>query len=134
MSAVQTVIVVGNLQSSRLLPNFQISQSIRQDGGELSITAILAFRKGEKMKLVDDAQLVWKKWSFKLHAAAACFIGPAVVAPQYLKDAWENLPDSIKSNFPPRTVVIIGFVLIVLGVFSMFIQQPKLDAERNALK
>lgn len=83
------------------------------------------------IKLVDDAHLVWRYWSARLNAAGAAVMSFFMLYPQMVKEAWENLPDSIKSVFPPSIVMGLGIALVVAGSIAQFIKQRKLDELRD---
>lgn len=83
---------------------------------------------GIKLTLVDQWQLVRKKWSFIFNSIATTLLGYLTIAPDAIIQVWTYLPDDIKGYVPVKFALFIPLALFILGLVSQFIKQQKLDA------
>lgn len=85
------------------------------------------------MKLVPEWRSLWRSHSVQFQAAAAAFFIALGSMTDVAIEVWRNLPDDIRTVFPPWFVYGFGVALIVGGILSKFYVQRKLtEARRQA--
>jgi hypothetical protein len=88
---------------------------------------------GIRLKLIEDWKLVRKKWSFIFNTIGTSLLAYLTIAPDAIIQAWNFLPDDMKSFVPVKYSLYIPMILFVLGILSQYIKQQKLETERDKL-
>lgn len=86
------------------------------------------------MKLVPEWRSLWRSHSVQFQAAAAAFFIALGSLTDVAIEVWRNLPDDIRTVFPPWFVYGFGVALIVGGILSKFYVQQKLTDARKAVQ
>lgn len=86
---------------------------------------------GIRLKLIDNAALVRKKWSFILNSIGTVIFGILLTVPDAVITIWNSLPDEVKQMVPPKYVYFVPLVIYVLGLVSQYVKQQKLVDEQK---
>lgn len=84
------------------------------------------------MKLVPEWRSLWRSHSVRFQAAAAAFFIALGSMTDVAIEVWRNLPDDIRTVFPPWFAYGFGVALIVGGILSKFYVQRKLTEARES--
>lgn len=82
---------------------------------------------GIRLRLIDHWNLIHKQWSFIFTSIGTVIYGWAVVAPDTVIHIWNSLPAEVQHLIPEQYAPYIPLALFLLGLFSKYIKQQKLD-------
>ena len=69
---------------------------------------------------------VLRFWSVQLNALGLLILGWIQFDPVGVLEVWSLLPDDVRAIFPPRTMMVVGMVLVALSIVARTVKQPKL--------
>ena len=73
------------------------------------------------MKLIDDIRGEWKKASTRIATVATVLFGTLTAFPSLAIEAWNTLPQDMRSNIPYQQIIAFALFAGVLG--AKFIKQ-----------
>lgn len=82
---------------------------------------------GIRLRLIDHAKLVHKQWSFIFTSIGTVLYGWALIAPDAVITLWNSLPLEVQHLVPEQYAPFIPLTLFILGLFSKYVKQRKLD-------
>lgn len=85
---------------------------------------------GIRVRLTNQWQIIWKKWSVRFNALGVAVLGYLTLAPDAITQVWTMLPDDVKAFVPVKFGLYIPLAMFVLGLISSYIKQEKLEKER----
>lgn len=95
--------------------------------------AVWYFWRHQKLQLVAHARLLIKAWSVWL-ASIGTVAGATVASfPEASMNAWNSLPEDVKSLLPHNLLSFFGPFLVAMAVIAQFIRQKKLAAQARAI-
>ena len=80
------------------------------------------------MKLINGWRQAWRLWSVRLSALGAILTGWSLLAPEALLQAWQVLPDDLRTMVPERIAGVIPTLLFAATIVARLIPQPKAAA------
>lgn len=83
------------------------------------------------MKLIDDKHNFFKFTSVWLTSIGTAIMGLFQVWPDAATQTWLFLPDELKQVLPVWTPKALAFSIIVAGIASRLVKQPKLSKEHE---
>lgn len=86
---------------------------------------------GIRLKLIDNANLVIKKWSFIFNSIGTVALAYLTLAPDAIITMYNALPDELKSYIPVKYSLYVTLTLYILGLISQYVKQQKLEALKN---
>lgn len=81
----------------------------------------------KKPELIPDWKKAWRFWSMRLAALGTAITSLLILWPDAALQAWNLLPQDLKSVLPERMVPIIGVGIFILSMVARVINQPKLN-------
>lgn len=84
-----------------------------------------------KLELIDNKKHFWKFSSVWLTSLGTVLIGIFTAWPDAVRDIWLFMPDDLKAALPVSTPKWIAISIVVAGVFSRLIKQPKLSKDNE---
>jgi hypothetical protein len=82
---------------------------------------------GIRLRLIDHWNLIYKQWSFIFTSIGTALLGYLTLAPDAIINLWLVLPTEVQNLVPEKFALYIPLVLCILGWFSKYIKQQKLD-------
>lgn len=84
-----------------------------------------------KLELIDNKHNFFKFTSVWLTSVGTFLIAIFTAWPDAVRDIWLFMPDDLKAALPVSTPKWIAVSIIVAGIFSRLVKQPKLSKENE---
>ena len=85
-----------------------------------------------KPELIPNWKSAWRFWSVRLAIAGSAITGILIASPEAAMFAWNQLPEDLKSQIPPRYTAFIGVGVYVLSIVARMMKQPNLPPAPTA--
>ncbi len=80
-----------------------------------------------KLKLIENWQQFYKMWSIRFTAIGTSLLTFLLSSPDTILYSWNMLPTDLKGVLPVNYTLYISMGLLVLGMISRIVKQPKLQ-------
>jgi hypothetical protein len=81
------------------------------------------WRDALRARLIDDWQNASRYWSIRFAAIGAALKGFGLAFPQMATDAWNSIPQDLRSGLPGTVLKALPFILFALVIFSRVTKQ-----------
>lgn len=99
-----------------------------------AIILLLLLQRFTTLEFVQHARLLFKTWSVWLASLGSMLSAWAQSFPSSALDAWNALPEDVKTILPHNYLGMIGAFMVAMGVLAQFVRQKNLVAQKNALE
>ncbi|WP_130834152.1 hypothetical protein [[Erwinia] mediterraneensis] len=97
----------------------------------LAIILLLLLHRFTTLEFVTHARLLFKTWSVWLATLGSMLSAWAQSFPGDALNAWNSLPEDVKSIIPHNYLGMIGAFMVAMGVLAQFVRQRKLLEEKG---
>lgn len=100
----------------------------------LVIIIVLLLQRFTTLQFVSHARLLFKTWSVWLASLGSMLSAWVQSFPSSALDAWNTLPEDVKSILPHNYLGLIGAFMVAMGVIAQFIRQKTLLNEKRQVE
>lgn len=98
------------------------------------IIILLLMQRFTTLQFVSHAKLLFKTWSVWLASLGSMLSAWVQSFPSSALNAWQTLPDDVKSILPHNYLGLIGAFMVAMGVIAQFVRQKNLLNEKRQSK
>ncbi|AWQ19828.1 membrane protein [Pantoea ananatis] len=98
------------------------------------IIILLLMQRFTTLQFVSHAKLLFKTWSVWLASLGSMLSAWVQSFPSSALNAWQTLPDDVKSILPHNYLGLIGAFMVAMGVIAQFVRQKNLLSEKRQSK
>lgn len=98
------------------------------------IIILLLMQRFTTLQFVSHAKLLFKTWSVWLASLGSMLSAWVQSFPSSALNAWQTLPEDVKSILPHNYLGLIGAFMVAMGVIAQFVRQKNLVNERQRLE
>ncbi|MCW0355630.1 hypothetical protein [Pantoea ananatis] len=98
------------------------------------IIILLLMQRFTTLQFVSHAKLLFKTWSVWLASLGSMLSAWVQSFPSSALNAWQMLPDDVKSILPHNYLGLIGAFMVAMGVIAQFVRQKNLLNEKRQSK
>lgn len=98
------------------------------------IIILLLMQRFTTLQFVSHAKLLFKTWSVWLASLGSMLSAWVQSFPSSALNAWQTLPDNVKSILPHNYLGLIGAFMVAMGVIAQFVRQKNLLNEKRHSK
>ncbi|WHU83513.1 hypothetical protein A7P61_19930 [Pantoea agglomerans pv. betae] len=91
-----------------------------------AIIILLLLQRFTTLQFVSHARLLFKTWSVWLASMGSMLSAWAQSFPSAAVDAWNVLPEDVKSILPHNYLGLVGTFMVAMGVIAQFVRQKNL--------
>lgn len=91
-----------------------------------AIIILLLLQRFTTLQFVSHARLLFKTWSVWLASLGSMLSAWAQSFPSAAVDAWNVLPEDVKSILPHNYLGLVGAFMVAMGVIAQFVRQKNL--------
>jgi len=91
-----------------------------------AIIILLLLQRFTTLQFVSHARLLFKTWSVWLASMGSMLSAWAQSFPSAAVDAWNVLPEDVKSILPHNYLGLVGAFMVAMGVIAQFVRQKNL--------
>lgn len=91
-----------------------------------AIIILLLLQRFTTLQFVSHARLLFKTWSVWLASMGSMLSAWAQSFPSAAVDAWNVLPEDVKSILPHNYLGLVGGFMVAMGVIAQFVRQKNL--------
>ena len=91
-----------------------------------AIIILLLLQRFTTLQVVSHARLLFKTWSVWLASLGSMLSAWAQSFPSAAVDAWNVLPEDVKSILPHNYLGLVGAFMVAMGVIAQFVRQKNL--------
>ena len=99
-----------------------------------AIIILLLLQRFTTLQFVSHARLLFKTWSVWLASLGSMLSAWVQSFPAASVDAWNTLPEDVKSILPHNYLGLIGAFMVAMGVIAQFVRQKNLVQQRQQLE
>ncbi|MCZ4059173.1 hypothetical protein O3W44_08915 [Pantoea sp. LMR881] len=97
----------------------------------LVIIILLLLQRFTTLQFVSHARLLFKTWSVWLASLGSMICAWVQSFPSSALDAWNTLPEDVKSIIPHNYLGFVGAFMVAMGVIAQFVRQKNLLNEKR---
>ncbi|WP_239952814.1 hypothetical protein [Pantoea sp. Z09] len=98
------------------------------------IVVLLIMQRFTTLEFVAHARLLFKTWSVWLASLGSMLSAWVQSFPSASLDAWNTLPEDVKSILPHNYLGMIGAFMVAMGVIAQFVRQKNLVQQKQQLE
>jgi len=98
------------------------------------IIILLLMQRFTTLQFVSHAKLLFKTWSVWLASLGSMLSAWVQSFPSSALNAWQTLPEDVKSILPHNYLGLIGAFMVAMGVIAQFVCQKTLLNEKRQSK
>jgi len=98
------------------------------------VIVLLIMQRFTTLEFVAHARLLFKTWSVWLASLGSMLSAWVQSFPSSALDAWNTLPEDVKSILPHNYLGLIGAFMVAMGVIAQFVRQKNLAVKRQQLE
>ncbi|KHD99633.1 membrane protein [Pantoea stewartii] len=98
------------------------------------IIILLLMQRFTTLQFVSHAKLLFKTWSVWLASLGSMLSAWVQSFPSSALNAWQTLPEDVKSILPHNYLGLIGAFMVAMGVIAQFVRQKTLLSEKRQSK
>ncbi|RPE03501.1 hypothetical protein BBB56_03130 [Candidatus Pantoea deserta] len=98
------------------------------------IIVLLIMQRFTTLEFVAHARLLFKTWSVWLASLGSMLSAWVQSFPSSALDAWNALPEDVKSILPHNYLGLIGAFMVAMGVVAQFVRQKNLVIQKQQLE
>lgn len=98
------------------------------------IVVLLIMQRFTTLEFVAHARLLFKTWSVWLASLGSMLSAWVQSFPASALDAWNTLPEDVKSLLPHNYLGMIGAFMVAMGVIAQFVRQKNLVQQKQQLE
>lgn len=98
------------------------------------VVVLLIMQRFTTLEFVAHARLLFRTWSVWLASLGSMLSAWVQSFPSASLDAWNSLPEDVKSILPHNYLGLIGAFMVAMGVIAQFVRQKSLLAEKQRLE
>lgn len=91
-----------------------------------AVIIMLLLQRFTTLQFVSHARLLFKTWSVWLASLGSMLSAWAQSFPSAAVDAWNVLPEDVKSILPHNYLGLVGAFMVAMGVIAQFVRQKNL--------
>ncbi|MGJ0480901.1 hypothetical protein [Pantoea agglomerans] len=91
-----------------------------------AVIILLLLQRFTTLQFVSHARLLFKTWSVWLASLGSMLSAWAQSFPSAAVDAWNVLPEDVKSILPHNYLGLVGAFMVAMGVIAQFVRQKNL--------
>lgn len=91
-----------------------------------AIIILLLLQRFTTLQFVSHARLLFRTWSVWLASLGSMLSAWAQSFPSAAVDAWNVLPEDVKSILPHNYLGLVGAFMVAMGVIAQFVRQKNL--------
>ncbi|HAB24546.1 MAG: hypothetical protein E7J63_03155 [Pantoea sp.] len=98
------------------------------------VIVLLIMQRFTTLEFVAHARLLFKTWSVWLASLGSMLSAWVQSFPAASVDAWNTLPEDVKSILPHNYLGLIGAFMVAMGVIAQFVRQKNLVQQKQQLE
>lgn len=91
-----------------------------------AIIIVLILQRFTTLQFVSHARLLFRTWSVWLASLGSILSAWVQSFPLSALEAWNTLPDDVKSILPHNYLGLVGAFMVAMGVIAQFVRQKNL--------